>query len=1637
MFKKNKFYCIILALVILVSAVNPYDGNIVIASEKQNAWFPLKRLCVTQTAGTGSHGASTNSRNAVDFAYRSSTDSAYAFAPFDGKIVRKDSNQHAVWFQSNKPVVFADGTVDYMTVLFLHGSNFNSLDIGQQFCQGDDFYEVGGWGTTAKSYAKHFHIETIQGIVSKSGYWPRGNKNVWDSFYINTNMTTNRDKPIYSWKTLNDNERETQIESNIYVSDEKYPSGNLNLGQSFGLRGMIYSAKTLNNVTGIIIDSAENIVQPCGYNPDSKQVDLSGKINNTLIFDNLPTGSYRYVVTATDISGYAKTLIDSPFTVGSIPQPTMSTIPYVGGVRVELNTSQGVVRYTTDGSDPNASSAVYVGSINLNASTTIKAVSEDGGSVSNVISQCVTVPKIATPQISSYMETDGLKVTLTADQGAIIHYTTDGTTPTQSSPQYTSELTFKDDVTVKAIAQKTGCVDSDSASKTFLIGTPDMPVIKADGADTIAQGDAVKVRWEKQENVYSYTVKLMKDNTVCEEKEVRGNSCAFTLDEAGDYTVTVKANNFKGSSAESYPPLTLSAKAPLTVTFTDYNGSAISSQTVKYGYRAEIPINPARRGYDFSQWDNRDVYAAIKEDVTAKAVYTKKKYIVKFVNEDGSTYASQQEVPFEESVVLPEDPTINKTGYAFMGWRCTSTDNESLLDYTKVDAPMTLQAVFDWGNKDLPVITKITKANQVDANSYSVDLALTSWPQSKVYCRVLVVLKTSTGKMVKAITQDVTLDADRTTAVKNIELISDDVATQVEVNVVSLEGQKTGGVYAKAVTARTTSYSNTKWSDWSTEKPANGTESETKTMYRYRDMQYTTSFADMLSGWEQYNTDTNYGDWSSTTYSTTNDPGSSDTIQVTGTSTIYHWHHYCNYYGGRWQVDSIAYGSKCTYHSTSTNWMMPALNMRDQGNQQAYGGKGTGAPACSYNFYAWWLDGTSTTYYYRTRGKSYTYYYRKWGDWSTYSDTQYIASATRDVQSQIYYRYKINLETPTDGENNEGKIYMEKGKLSETTLNLAGKHASILVYKSTNNDPTENQLEYVGQTVIGEGNAYDFSFVPKEEPDEADSNYIVALAIEGQTALYNVDVISRSRHTYKVVFFGRNGEELASDNVEEGGSTIAPKAPEVEGYTFVGWDKETTNIQADRVLTAVYQPTEYTVAYVDWENDNIELLTLKYGTELPELPVKDVDGRKFLGWDKLLEGTKTVTESTVLSATYETSEYTVTFVDGEGKEISKQTVAHGGSAAPPTAPVVGKGQKFVSWSMDSPWWRVTRDMIVSPVILYTDSAAAPAYSMDNWYFGGLLTLSANEGEQIRYKVEYANGEEYVTEDSRVAESSADSGAEGAYDSADTAASDSAGNGSTDGTDDPSGAGQWYLYNGEILLANEAKVSFYATGENKNNSETVVYEYEPKDVENPYIQAVKLSISQVTAKAGETVDIPVSIISNPGIMGIGMTVHFADDRFHNISIERGDLIKEDVFDYSEPDENGDVFLFWSGKENITETGELFTIHLTLEEDLMDGEYPFTITYDREDCYNDNWTDVRMEIPECIIQIGSYELGDINGDGNVNNKDVVYLARYLVNRESMSTKQKSVADVNGDGSINNKDVSMLARYLVGKEDKLGKQ
>ena len=118
-----------------------------------------------------------------------------------------------------------------------------------------------------------------------------------------------------------------------------------------------------------------------------------------------------------------------------------------------------------------------------------------------------------------------------------------------------------------------------------------------------------------------------------------------------------------------------------TVTFVDYDGSVIDTQTVKYQESAVLPKNPLRLGYTFKEWVG--TWENITRNCTVTATYDINIYTVDFVDHDG-TLIDSQSVEFGIGATAPENPT--REGHTFKGWD---------KDYSKIVGNLTITAVYE------------------------------------------------------------------------------------------------------------------------------------------------------------------------------------------------------------------------------------------------------------------------------------------------------------------------------------------------------------------------------------------------------------------------------------------------------------------------------------------------------------------------------------------------------------------------------------------------------------------------------------------------------------------------------------------------------------------------------------------------------------------------------------------------------------------------------------------------------------------------------------------------------------------------------------------------------------------------------
>ena len=242
-----------------------------------------------------------------------------------------------------------------------------------------------------------------------------------------------------------------------------------------------FNGQTYYYYNNTLYDSIENFSTPSeenltvSYNwglagAGSSNLSMTGTANSRIVTHSTVAAADASATLTVTASATGATDQQATATITVWTPAQQPTINRSGNdVTLETISTGATIYYTTDGSTPTTSSTVYTGPFSIESLTypvTINAIAVRGSSTSSMATQTFAAPKAAQPTIS--ISSSGSVTIACPTDGATIYYTTNGTDPTTSSTPYTAPFTVGNEVTVKAIAVKSGYDNSDVASAEYI-----------------------------------------------------------------------------------------------------------------------------------------------------------------------------------------------------------------------------------------------------------------------------------------------------------------------------------------------------------------------------------------------------------------------------------------------------------------------------------------------------------------------------------------------------------------------------------------------------------------------------------------------------------------------------------------------------------------------------------------------------------------------------------------------------------------------------------------------------------------------------------------------------------------------------------------------------------------------------------------------------------------------------------------------------------------------------------------------------------------------------------------------------------------------------------------------------------------
>ena len=200
------------------------------------------------------------------------------------------------------------------------------------------------------------------------------------------------------------------------------------------------------------------------------------------------------------------------------------------------------------------------------------------------------------------------------------------------------------------------------------------------------------------------------------------------------------------------------------------------------------------------------------------------------------------------------------------------------------------------------------------------------------------------------------------------------------------------------------------------------------------------------------------------------------------------------------------------------------------------------------------------------------------------------------------------------------------------------------------------------------------------------------------------------------------------------------------------------------------------------------------------------------------------------------------------------------------------------------------------------------------------------------------------------------------------------------------------------------------------------------VGNASTDSVVISVESKEVQPGEAFSVNVKLTNNPGILYASLNVSY-DSGLTLENAVAGDALS--YLDLTRPGKLTSPCRFsWSGQstDGAIAEGTLLTLSFTVDETYSSQAQLKVSVSPAEDVLDADLNTIDVVSESGTISVLNFTPGDINGDKDVNVKDVVSL-RHLMAGDYGPEINKRAANVNGDTAINSADLIYLRRYIAG--------
>lgn len=167
------------------------------------------------------------------------------------------------------------------------------------------------------------------------------------------------------------------------------------------------------------------------------------------------------------------------------------------------------------------------------------------------------------------------------------------------------------------------------------------------------------------------------------------------------------------------------------------------------------------------------------------------------------------------------------------------------------------------------------------------------------------------------------------------------------------------------------------------------------------------------------------------------------------------------------------------------------------------------------------------------------------------------------------YEYAMQKANRTGFKTSYEKVFNWKYAVNFFSANGEKVSSSLYGYGEEFSAPTDLDRATLG----GSDNSETQNYIYKWKPLNSSGSCSEELSATGSGVVssYPCDYKVEFVETFTVMFVDYEGNVLYKDYVGRNGSAKAPEVPAREGFEFIGWNKDFSNVTGDMVVTAVYK----------------------------------------------------------------------------------------------------------------------------------------------------------------------------------------------------------------------------------------------------------------------------------------------------------------------------------------------------------------------------------------------------------------------------------------------------------------------------------